>query len=259
MLFAAMEAPSTRHRLLLLALLAAALSSCSSNSDNPVVPPPPSDEGAPAKMVTLIGSPRVKVLFVGNVLETPGLPASGTFSVVVFDSIGRRTFLGDVRLEGVPMHAEVDQFGQPARYLLDVAEMPGIGVGDTIHFDVLDGGALTPPFSYVILPSYLTLPADSTVLHQSDDLVLPWTGAVERVLVSITDEQSKRIRFNYQVENYTGGTKLTIPARDLAGLSPGEVFVGINVRDTEVLGEAGQTLQQFDLETRQNRSWLLEP
>ena len=69
MLVAAMEAPKTRTRVLLIALLAATLSSCSSNSDNPVTPPV-DEEGAPPLMVTIVGSPRVKVLFVGNVLES---------------------------------------------------------------------------------------------------------------------------------------------------------------------------------------------
>jgi hypothetical protein len=177
MLFAAMEAPSTRIRAFLLALLAATLSSCSSNSDNPLVTPPAGDP-PPNNMVTIVGSPRVKVLFTGNVLETVGVPeASGQFVVVIFDSIGRRAFLPNVRLQGVPMHEEVDGLGQPVRYVLDVSEMPGVGVGDTLHFDVADGGLLTPPFSYVILPSYMTLPADLTVVHESQDLVLPWSGA----------------------------------------------------------------------------------
>jgi hypothetical protein len=260
MLFAAMEAPATRTRVFLFALLAATLSSCSSNSDNPVTPPS-GDDDAPAVMVTIVGSPRVKVFFTGNITESEaGKDPRGMFWVVVTDSIGRRTFLEDVRLQGVPMHEEFDPvLGQPARYTLDVSEMPGLQVGDTLHFDVIDGGDLTPPFSYAILPSHMLLPADSTVLHQSRDLVLPWTGAVERVLVTITDLQSKSIRFNYQVSNYSGGTRLTIPARDFAGLSPGPLFVSANVRDTELLGATGQTRQEFDLETHQSRFWQLAP
>jgi len=255
MLVAAMEAPKTRTSVLLLALLAATLSSCSSDSDNPVAPPV--DEGTPIVMARVIGSPRVKVSFLGDITESPGVPdPSGSFSVTVYDSTGRVTFLVDLRLEGVPMHPATDG---TTRYLLDLDEIPGFQVGDSLHFDVVDGGTLTPPFSYVILPSHLTLPADSAVVHQSQDLVLPWSGAIERVLVTISDSQSKSIRFNYQVSNYTGGTKLTIPARDLAGLRAGPLFVGTDVRDTENIGATGQTLQQLDLETRQSRAWQLAP
>lgn len=256
MLVAAMEAPKTRTSVLLLALLAATSLSCSSDSDNPVTPPV--DEGdSPIVMARVIGSPRVKVTFLGDITESPGVPdPSGAFSVIIYDSTGRVTFLVDLRLEGVPMHAATDG---TTRYLLDLDEIPGFQVGDSLHFDVVDGGTLTPPFSYVILPSHLTLPADSAVVHQSQDLVLPWSGAVERVLVTISDTQSKSIRYNYQVSNYTGATKLTIPGRDLAGLKPGRLFVGTDVRDTEDIGESGQTLQHLELETRQSRSWQLAP
>jgi len=251
-----MEAPSTRIRVFLLALLAAMLSSCSSNPDNPVAPPV-DEEGAPTVMAQVIGSPRVKVSFKGYLTESPGVPdPTGAFTVAIYDSTGRITFLVDVRLEGVPMHPATDG---TTRYLLDLDEIPGFQVGDTLHFDVVDGGTLTPPFSYVIVPSHLTLPADSAVVHQSQDLVLPWSGAIERLLVTISDSQSKSIRFNYQVSNYTGGTRLTIPARDLAGLKAGPLFVSTDVRDTELLGATGQTRQEFDLETHQSRSWVLAP
>jgi len=259
MLFAAMEASVNRIRALLFVLLAATLSSCSSNSDNPLTPPPP-DDGAPSLMVTIIGAPRVKVLFKGNLIE-PGNQAevTGAFSVAITDSVGRRAFLGDVRLQGVPMHEEFDGLGQPSRYTLDVSELPGVGIGDTLRFDVLGGGGLTPPFSYRILPSYVILPPDSTVIHQSQDLVLPWTGAIERVLVTVTDITTKRLTFNYQVENYTGGSKFTIPARDFAGLYVGPLFVGTNVRDSEDILSDGQALQSFELITHQDRTWILKP
>jgi len=251
-----MEAPKTRTSVLFLALLAATLSSCSSDPDNPVTPPL-DDEDAPIVMAKVIGSPRVKVSFRGDMTESPGVPdPSGAFSVTVYDSTGRTAFLVDLRLEGVPMHPATDG---TTRYLLNLSEIPGFQIGDSLHFDVVDGGTLTPPFSYVILPSHLTLPPDSAVVHQSQDLVLPWSGAVERVIVTISDTQSKSISFLYRVSNYTGATKLTIPARDLAGLKAGELFVGTDVQDTENLGATGQTLQQLDLETRQSRAWHLAP
>ena len=259
MLFAAMEASVNRIRALLFVLLAATLTSCSSNSDNPVAPP--SGEGAPSPMVTIIGSPRVKVDFNGNVLESRDQPSTGgSFTVVIFGSDTFPTFLKDVRLQGIPMHEEVNNLGEPFRYTLPVSEIPGLEVGDTVHFDVLDGGDQTPPFSYRIVLPHVILPPDSTVMHQSKDLFLPWTGAVERVLVTVTDITNKRLTFNYQVENYTGGTGFTIPARDFAGLyEPGPLFVGTNLRDDEELITDGQALQTFGLITRQDRVWLLEP
>jgi hypothetical protein len=262
MLFAAMAATPVQLRVLLSALACAGvLSSCSSHNDNPVVPKI-DEHPAPTPMARLIGTPRVKVVFSGNLLESPGgghVPA-GTFSAVVYDSIGRRTFLGDVRLQGVPMRQAVDpQFSQPIRYVLEASELPPMAIGDSMRFEVVDGGAITPPFAYEMLPSYIVLPPDSTVVHESADLVLPWHGAIERVLVTITDAQSKRLRFNLQVENFTGEPKLFIPARDLAGLAVGELLVGTDVLDTEVIGATGANRQEFSFETRQQREWRLAP
>jgi len=262
MLVRAMEAPRMRHRALLPAFFAAAalLASCSSKNDNPMVTPPVDEHPAPTPMVRVIGTPRVKVLFQGNLTEPPdSLVPNGSFSVVVYDSIGRRTFLNEVRLGGVVMHEEVDGLGSPARYLLDATEIPNLHVGDSLRFEVIDGGIYTPPFAYELLPSYLELPPAGTVVHETQDLVIPWHGAVERVLVTITDIQAKRIRFNFQVENFTGETKLFIPARDLKGLTTGEILVGTDVLDTELIGAGGANLQSLSTETRQNRSWTLAP
>jgi hypothetical protein len=241
--------------------LALALASCSSNPDNPIITQPPVDDHpAPNVMFHVVGDPRVAVRFTGNLVEAPGsLVPTGQFAVTVYDSVGRRIFLTDVRLNGVVMTQELDPNLQPSRYLLDPSALPGLAIGDTIRLEVVDGGVITTPFTYIIVPSHLTLPPDSTVIHKTANLVLPWTGAVERVLVNLTDSQGTRLRANLQLENYTGEHDLFIPARDLAGLSVGDVQVGTDVLDTELIINAGQLRQDVSFETRQSRFWRLEP
>lgn len=211
-------------------------------------------------MFTVVGTPHVAVKFAASLTESPGTPdLGGMFSVTMYDSIGRRIFLNDVRLNSVVMHEETDGLGLPSRYLLTAAELPGIAIGDTIRLDALDGGDFTPPFAYVIVPSHLTLPPNGTVIHENQDLVLPFTGAVERVLLTFTDTQGKRLRVNLQIENYTGQNKIFIPARDLVGLAIGDIQVATDVLDTELILENGQLAQDVSFETRQNRLWSLQP
>lgn len=258
--------PSRARPARLLGLLASAgalallLASCSSNPDNPVAVPPVDDHPAPTIMFHVVGDPRVAVRFMGNLVETPGsLVPTGQFAVTLYDSVGRRIFLNEVRLNDVVMTQEFDTFGQPSRYLLDPAALPGLVIGDTIRFQVIDGGAITTPFEYVLVPSHLVLPPDSTVIHESANLRLPWTGAVERILVALTDTQGTRIRTNLQIENFTGEHELFIPARDLAGLAVGDIRVGTDVLDTELIINSGQLRQDVSFETRQSRLWRLEP
>jgi hypothetical protein len=243
-----------------LLLLAGFLASCSSNPKNPLTPSPPDDHSPPTSMFSVIGTPHVAVRFAATLTESPGTSTvGGMFSVTMYDSIGRRIFLNDVRLNSVPMHEEVDGLGLPSRYVLTGAELPGIAIGDTIRLDALDGGDFTPPFTYLIVPSHLTLPPSATVIHENQDLVLPFTGAVERVLLTLTDNQGKRLRVNLQLESYTGQNKIFIPARDLVGLAIGDIQVATDVLDTEVILENGQLAQDVTFETRQNRLWSLQP
>jgi len=261
MLVAAMEAPRARTFVFLLALLAGALASCSSNSDNPVVPPGDDDHPANTRMVTVVGTPRVKVNFTGSLLENAITGSlEGQFSTFFSDSIGRRTFLGDVRLGGVLMHEETDQLGQPFRYTLNGDELPpGFTIGDTLVFSVGDGLTLSPPFSYKIVPSHMTLPADSSVIHRNVDMTLPFSGMVERVLVTYTDQAGNRVRYNLQVENYTGQTSVFVRGSDLNVLVDGPVTLGTNVLDTELFVAGGSYLQSFNLQTNQNRDLRLDP
>jgi hypothetical protein len=237
-----------------LGLLAVVLASCSSHEGNPVVPPA-DDHPEPVRMITVVGTPHVNVNFAGSLEEDPITNAlEGQFSVALSDSLGRRVFLSDVRLAGIPMHEELDGLGQPSRYTLKSEELPaGFEIGDTLVFS-----AGAPPFFYVIVPSHMTLPADSTVIHQNVDLTLPFTGIVERVLVTLQGQTGGRIRYNLQVENYTGQTSIFVPGADLAQLSVGPIKLGTNVRDDEVFLE-GPYLQQITMQTTQNRDLRLEP
>ena len=252
-----MKAPEARIRAFILLTFALLLSSCSSNGDNPVAPPS-SEHPVPNTMVRIVGTPHVKVNFDGSLLTVPGSPdLAGSFSVIMTDSIGRRTFVNDVRLGGVPMHPEVDPLGSPARYTLNTSEIPGLAIGDSLVFEVVDGGDVTPPFRYEMLPSYLTLPVGT--IHENQDYVLPWTGAVERVLVTFTDRQGKRVRFNLQVENYSGMTSLFVRGSDLAGLVTGDVSLGTDVLDTENFVSNGAFQQFISMETRQSLVLSLQP
>jgi hypothetical protein len=261
MLVAAMDASSNRTRAFILALLAATLTSCGSDSDNPVTPPV-DDHPTNTRMLTIVGTPRVKVNFSGSMTQLPGLSGlGGTFSVALTDSLGRRVFLNDVRLAGVAMHEERDPtLNLPSRYVLDSSELPStLAIGDTLLFEVRDGGDISPPFSYVILPSHLTLPADSTVIRQGEDIVLPFTGVVERVILSLVDSQGTRLRYNLQVENYSGQTSIFIRGSDLEGLSPGDLSLGTDMLDTEVIIEPGSFLQTISMVTKQSRALRLDP
>ncbi|MEP7028964.1 MAG: hypothetical protein ABI960_10250, partial [Candidatus Eisenbacteria bacterium] len=155
------NAPSFVRRALRagLFLTAGILAGCSNHDSMPVAPPNP--HPAPAPMFRVVGEPRVAVRFIGFLTEPAGTsPLTGNFSVTLTDSIGRRAFLNDVRLNGVVMHQEVDAFGLPSRYTLDASELPGLALADTLRFEAIDGGDFTPPFAYLIVPSHLTLPPD---------------------------------------------------------------------------------------------------
>jgi len=243
-----------------LILMAGLLVSCSSNDTAPLQPSGPGPNPAPSPMFSVVGDPHVAVRFNGLLNElSDSSAATGAFSAILTDSMGRRTFLPDVRLNGVPMIEEVDAFGSPSRYTLDASALPGLSLDDTLRFEAVDGGALTPAFTYLITPSHLTMPPDSTVLHNDVDITMPWNGAVERVLVTLTDLTGKRLRINLQIENYTGLGQIMIPGRDLGQLYPGDISVGTDVLDGEFRVTNGSASQTVIMETRQNRLWRLAP
>ena len=242
-----------------LLLVAGVLASCSSNDTAPVQPGPDPNP-APSPMFSVVGDPHVAVRFNGLLSElSDSSAASGAFSAILTDSMGRRTFLPDVRLNGVPMVEEFDAFGSPSRYTLDASALPALSLDDTLRFEAVDGGAITPAFTYLITPSHLTMPPDFTVLHNDVDITMPWNGAVERVLVTLTDLTGKRLRINLQVENYTGLSQIVIPGRDLGQLYPGDISVGTDVLDGEFRVTNGSASQTVTMETRQSRLWRLAP
>ena len=259
MLFAAMEAPRARTSLLLLALLAGALASCSSNSDNPVVPPGNDGHPSNVRMVTVVGTPHVKVDFRGALVENADTGTlGGSFLIFFTDSFGRRPAMDGVSLGGVPMHEVIDA-NNNASYTLDSAELPvDFEIGDTLLFVVAGPDEISPPFSFVIIPSHVVMPADSSVIHQGVDMTLPFTGIVERVLITFTDSQGKNIRYNLQLDNYSGQTSVFIRGSDLSQLKDGPLTLGSNMRDVEKF-VVNDYLQSLELTTTQIRELRLDP
>lgn len=254
--------PSSRRPLRALGLLAAlVLASCSSNEDSPTAPVAPGDDGPPVNALSVIGQPRVALTFDGGVTERlADGPLTGVFRVILSDSIGRRVFLPDVRLQDTTMVEERDIFDNPSQYTLQVEDrLPALRLRDTLRFEVRDGGEVTPPFTVRIIPSKLTLLPDSTVITGRDDIEIPWSGQVERVILALTDERGTRVRTVFQLENYSGLKRVTIPARDLALLQPGIILVGTNVLDTEVRVSTGVPRLSVTHETNQRRAWILRP
>ncbi len=254
--------PSLRIPLHAFGFLAAlGLASCSSDETTPLAPMPPGDDGPPVNAVTVVGQPRVAVALDGGMTERlSGGPLTGVFRVILSDSIGRRVFLPDVRLQDSAMVEERDIFDNPSQYTLQVeAKLPTLRLRDTLRFEVRDGGAITTPFTIRITPSQLTLFPDSTVITGRDDIEVPWSGRVERVILALTDSRGTRVRTVFQLENYSGLRHVVIPARDLALLQPGVITVGTNVLDTEVRANTGVPRLSVSHETSQRRAWILQP
>jgi len=247
--------------------LALLVASCSSNDSSPnapnapIVPIVPGDDGPPVNAVSVIGQPRVALTFDGGVVERlADGPLTGIFRAILSDSIGRRVFLPDVRLQDSLMTEERDIFDNPNQYTLQVEDrLPDLRLRDTLRFEVRDGGAITPPFTVRIIPSRLTLFPDSTVITGRDDIEIPWSGQVERVILALTDARGTRVRTVFQLENYSGLMRVVIPARDLALLQPGAIQVGTNVLDTEVRVATGVPRMSITHETNQRRVWILQP
>ena len=244
-------------------LLAFALASCSSDDDPPLAPevPDDGDDTPPSEAVIVIGDPRVAVTIDGGETEpSTGAPVTGQFRFILSDSVGRRIFLPDVRLQDSTMSQEYDPFGNPNLYITVIQQrIPTTRMRDTLRFEVRDGGDVTPPFTVRVYPSQLDLPPDSTVLDGTADLVVPWSGRVERVILSLVDSRGMRLRVVFQLENYSGMKRVVVPARDLAALHPGPIQVGTNVLDTEVRLTAGSPRLAVSHETNQRRTWIYAP
>ena len=237
------------------------LASCSTDDSTPVAPIGPGDDGPPINAVSVIGQPRVALTFDGGVTERlSNGPLTGIFRVILSDSIGRRVFLPDVRMQDSSMTEERDIFDNPSQYVMQVEDrLPELRLRDTLRFEVRDGGAVTPPFTVRIIPSQLTLFPDSTVISGRDDIAIPWSGQVERVILALTDARGTRVRTVFQLENYSGLRRVVVPARDLAQLLPGVIIVGTNVLDTEVRANTGTPRLSVTHETNQQRAWILQP
>jgi hypothetical protein len=237
------------------------VASCSSDDSTPTAPIAPGDDGPPVNAVSVIGQPRVTVTLDGGVVERlADGPLTGIFRVILSDSIGRRVFLPDVRLQDSTMTEERGPLDEPVQYTLQVENrLPELRLRDTLRFEVRDGGDITPSFTVRIIPSRLTLLPDSTVITGREDIEIPWSGQVERVILALTDESGTRVRFNLQLQNYSGLKRVVIPARDLALLQPGPIQVGTNVLDTEVRVNTGVPRLSITHETNQRRVWILEP
>jgi hypothetical protein len=237
------------------------LASCSSDDPAPLAPDDPGDDGPPVNAVSVVGEPRVTVVFDGGLTERlSGGPLTGLFRGIFSDSVGRRVFLPDVRMQDSTMVEERDIFDNPNQYTLQVEDrLPELRLRDTLRFEVRDGGVITPPFTVRIIPSQLTLLPDSSVITGHDDIDIPWSGQVERVILSLTDSRGMRLRTVFQLENYSGLKHVTIPARDIALLQPGLILVGTNVLDTEVRANVGRPRLSVSLETNQRRAWILSP
>jgi len=237
-----------------LVLLAGALASCS-DDETPVTPKTGADP-PPTSLLTIVGDPHIAVNLTGFMREiTDDAPLMGNFRITLNDSVGRRIFVPVLNMNGFPLIADTVS----AQYTLDVATMVGFTLADTVHFAVTDGGEATPPFEYVIVPSHVFLPDDSTVVSKGSDLTLKWNGIADRVLITFVDSQGMSLRINLQVENFSGLSKITIPARDLSLLTSGRITVGANLLDTELRLSPDLRRQQVSFQATQERVWFLEP
>ena len=245
------------------AALAALTPGCSRDRVTVLAPAAGTPGGDPSSVpaLTVEGAPRVTSNF--NIVLTevpaPAPPLQGTFRVFFLDSLARRAELEEVLLNQLPMRIVRDPLGGVQGYELDAElDLPTLRLADTLRLAVRDS-VVTPPFSLVIVPSRVLLPADSTRVSQSSDIVLPWTGQIERLIFNIFDVNARRLRVVYNFENYTGQSRLRIPAADLKVLTPGPITVSVNILDTELIFTPTGTRQIVQLTTQQGRYWILTP
>jgi hypothetical protein len=250
------------RRFAILTLLLAAVAGCSRNDNGPTEPGPDPDEPTPVSAMRVVGVPRVTVVISTFLVEdlSPAPPLSGEFDVILSDSSSRRVTLPDVRLNDFPMREIRDPLGSIQSYRLDFdADMPNLRMSDTLRFEVRDGGEITPPFSVLIVPSRMELPPDSAEISVSQDLVLPWSGTIDRLILSLIDQTAKRLRVVLTLENFSGQTRLRIPARDLQGMALGRVTVTSDILDVEIVFPTPFRRVILTLETQRRRVWTLVP
>jgi hypothetical protein len=235
--------------------------SCERNGDGPLAPAVTPGADSTRSMLILQGQPRVFILFDGGATEqAAGAALTGSFPVLFDDSLGRRVFLPGVRFNGVAMNEERDQFGSPIQSTIDLATaLPGLAMADTLRLEVFDGGLLTPPFTVGVVPSRVLLAADSTIVPRDRDLVLPFTGRIERLTITLTDVNGKRLRFQLSIDNFSGISQVVVPARDLRGLAPGPLAVATNILDVETRTAATGQAILVNYQSSRRRAWILAP
>lgn len=236
---------------------ALALASCGSDVPAPLAPAP---ADTTSSMLIIDGQARVSVALEGSLVEaTSGGVLSGSFRAILEDSTGQRVFLPRVRMNGVALTEEIDGLGNPAQYTLDIpTALPGLTLADTLRFAIEDGGTVTPPFTLHMLPSHVELAPDSTVVVKGQSLRFRWSGRIERLILTLTDQFGTRLRANLAFENYSGLREATVPGRDLAPLAPGPLSVAAGITDSEARF-AGPRLVTLTYLSTQRRAWTLVP
>jgi hypothetical protein len=253
---------SARLRILFAALLllgaALGLASCGSDEPTPLTPIVVDD--TTTSMLTIDGVPRVSVLLDVSLTEaTSDGAVTGSLRAIVEDSTGFRVFLPRVRVNGAALVDETDQLGNPAQQRLDIgAALPGFRLADTLSFAVEDGGDVTPPFALRLALSRVELLPDTSVVSKAAALRFRWSGRIERLILTLTDQFSTRVRANLSFENYSGLREVTLPARDLAVLAPGQITVAASITDNEARFP-GPRLVTVNYLSTQRRTWTLTP
>ena len=244
------------------ALLAVALAvaSCGDDDEAPLAPETPQDTTTTTSMLAVDGEAHVSVTMEGSLVENAsGGPLGGMFRAVLEDSTGFRVFVPSVHLNGAEFEEELDTFGNPSRITMDIATaLPDLAMEDSLIFAIEDGGFHTPPFSMHMAPSRVELLPDSSVVSRSQPIRFRWHGRIERLVLTITDQFSARVRLNLSFENYAGLREITLQPRDLAPLDTGQVVVSTSITDNESRF-AGPRLISLVFQSTQRRTWTLVP
>jgi hypothetical protein len=236
-----------------------ALTSCGKDAKmtNPIVSQP----GAPGPMITLRGDPRVSFNLQGYVDRVVGQDTlAGYYYVTLSDSLGRHLFVQDLTLNGVPMRPETSGGGTPNRYSLRPVDLgPGYHTADSLVVAITDTSGLTDPFAVTVVPSAFGLAPDGTVISQKNDLTVGWSGAAERVSLTLRDFFGTKITAGLQFENETGVSELLVRAQDLKVLSPGALSVGTSLTNSESIVTNRARRMTASVIVDESRVWQLAP